>query len=187
MTLFEYIAVAASLVCSFAALRLLGGVADAFQPGRRYWVHTSWIFLLVFLITLNWWLFWSYREVEWNYARFMLSLLPLGLLYVLTTLLVPSDAPRIRSWRDYYFEIRVRFFALNIAYVGALTVNTVVLLGHPVFHWRRVLPVILCAAFAAGLLSRSPRLHAAVILGVAAFNAAVATLFGRPGAFDLSP
>ena len=109
------------------------------------------------------------------------------MLYVLTTLLVPSDAPQIRSWRDYYFEIRVRFFALNIAYVGALTVNTVVLLGHPVFYWRRVLPVILCAALTAGLLSRSPRLHAAVILGVAVLDATLATLFGRPDAFGLSP
>lgn len=62
---------------------LLEYIAAAFQPESRSWVHASWVCLGIFLISLTWWFFWSYQEVNWNYARFLIALLPVGLLYVL--------------------------------------------------------------------------------------------------------
>jgi len=59
----RYVAVAASLVCSFTAIRFLGGAAAAVRPSERYWVHATWVFLVVVLLSMQWWFFWSYRDV----------------------------------------------------------------------------------------------------------------------------
>ena len=187
MTLFEYIAVAASLVCSFVVVRLLGGIAAAFQPESRYWVHAIWVCLGIFLISLNWWLFWSYQEVDWNYTRFLIALLPLGILYVTASVVIPAEASQVRSWRDHYFTIRRRFMALNIAYVAAIVLATVVLLGSPVWHPGRVLLAIAIAMFTAGLFSESPRLHAAIVLWFTAHNLLAAVIFQSPGSFGTPP
>jgi len=74
MTLFEYVAVAASLICSFVAVRVLGAAAAVLRPGERYWVHAAWVFLVLCILSVQWWLFWSYHDVEWTYARFILAL-----------------------------------------------------------------------------------------------------------------
>ena len=44
MTLFEYLAIAFSLVLSFAAMRLVAGLPYAVQADRRYWVHLVFVF-----------------------------------------------------------------------------------------------------------------------------------------------
>jgi hypothetical protein len=41
MTLFEYLAIAFSIVFSLSATRLLGGLSHVLQPERRYWVHAT--------------------------------------------------------------------------------------------------------------------------------------------------
>jgi hypothetical protein len=184
VTLFEYVAVAASLLCSFTAARLLGGIAAAFQPGPRYWIHAGWVCLAVVSVTTNWWLFWSYHEVDWNYWRFLVALLPLVILYVLATVLVPAGSSEVRSWRDHYFEVRRRFFLLNIGYVFAFYLATVVLLGHPVLHYRRVIPASLLTIFTAGLVSDAPRLQTAVFFGFVTVNTVAAVLFQGPGDFN---
>jgi len=181
VTLFEYVAVAASLVCSFAAARLLGGLTSTLQAERRYWVHSAWAFSVLFGISLAWWLFWSYREVEWNYLRFLIALIPLGLLYVLASLLIPADADSVTSWRDHYAEIRVRFFALNLAYVAANTLNAVLLLGQPVFNQGRAISAALSALWVAGLVSANPKLHASIVLVQAGVLVAVAIAVLEPG------
>ncbi len=181
MTLFEYVAVAASLVCSFAAARVLGGIAATLQRERRYWVHATWAFSILFGISLAWWIFWSYREVEWNYLRFLIALFPLGLLYILASLLVPGDPDSITSWRNHYEEIRVRFFALNLVYLAANTLNAVLLLGQPVFDQRRAVTAAIGALWVAGMVSANPKLHAAIVLLQAGALVVAAAAVLEPG------
>jgi hypothetical protein len=61
--------------------------------------------------------------------RFLGIIAQLGTLYFIVTTLVPEGASSVRSWRDHYYSVRVRFFgALVVA--GVLTaVNTTVLIG----------------------------------------------------------
>ena len=187
MTLFEYVAVAASLVCSFVAVRLLGGLGAVLQPGRRYWVHATWVFGCLFGISLFWWLFWSYREVEWDYVRFLMALSPPAILYVIVALLIPADAQSVRSWQHHYNEIRVRFFVLNLAYVAALILNGVVLLGQPILHQRRLGPGVLGAMYVLGLVSEHPKLHAAIVLVFVGIEVIASASLLRPGSFGVAP
>ena len=41
MTLFEYLAIAFSLVLSFSAMRLVAGLPYAAHPNRRYWAASA--------------------------------------------------------------------------------------------------------------------------------------------------
>ena len=187
MTLFEYVAVAASLICSFSAVRLLGGAAPALRPEVRYWVHAVWVLMLMFLLSVQWWFFWSYRDVEWDYARFMLALSPLGLLYVQSTIVVPADTSEVKSWRAHYFDIRGRIFAIGLAMLAAMVACTVVLLGHPILHWRRVLPGSMAALFLVGLVSERPNVHGVIAVAMTALMVVAAVVFVRPGAFGIAP
>ncbi len=57
MTLFEYISVAFSIVLSFAAIRLLGGLSVCLGKARRYPPHAAWVVLLLFNCAFLWWNF----------------------------------------------------------------------------------------------------------------------------------
>lgn len=187
MTLFEYVAVAASLICSFAAVRLLGGVTTALRPESRYWIHALWIFMMVFQLSTQWWLFWAYHDIEWDYGRFILALAPFAILYVIASLLVPNDMDAVSSWKDHYYEIRVRVFSLSVALISSMILNTIVLLGHPVLHPRRIIPGTILALFAAGLASERPKTHAVIVLAVTIMMLAVSIAFLRPGSFGIAP
>ncbi len=64
MTLFEYLAIAFSLVYSFSAMRFVAGLPYATQPGRRYWVHLTFVCLLLIGTAMAFWAFWGFRDAE---------------------------------------------------------------------------------------------------------------------------
>jgi hypothetical protein len=116
-----------------------------------------------------------------------LVLSPLAILYVGASLVIPADAESVRSWRQHYFNIRVRFFALNLAYLVTNFLNTTVLLGQPIIHRRSILAAVLAGLFSVGVLSPRPQLHTAIVLVFTACNLVAAVLALRPGSFGTSP
>ena len=74
MTLFEYLAIAYSLVFSFAALRLVAGLPHAIDASRRYFVHVGHVYIVLFATVGTFWTLWSVRDLEWTFARFLLQL-----------------------------------------------------------------------------------------------------------------
>ncbi len=187
LTLFEYISVAASLICSFIAVRLLGAVGPILRRDARYWVHIAWTVFTLAMLSVQWWLFWAYREADWNYGRFVLALTPLGLVYVLSSFLVPAEPGRIECWRTHFYEVRFRVCAMALATVVTMVLCTVVLLDHPLVHPRRILPVSLIALFATGMASDRPRVHEAIIVAFAGAFTITALVFSVPGSFGVAP
>ena len=98
MTLFEYLAIAFSLVFSFAGMRLVGGLPYAVQPSRRYWIHLNFVCLLLLAAVVQFWIFWSYRTVEWTLPTFLLVLLSPGLIYYNACTLIPENSSAVESW-----------------------------------------------------------------------------------------
>ena len=187
MTLFEYTAVAASLVISFTVVRLLGGVSPALDPSRRYWVHVAWIVYGLLNATANWWTYWSYNEVSWNYSLFLLSLMPLAVAYVVAALLLPEGAREVTSWRSHFQRVRKRFYAFQIAYLVLVIVCTVAILGHPVLHVRRIIPVSMIAALSAGIVLESEGAQVVVLCLFVAINLIAGAVFIAPGSFGVAP
>ena len=92
MTLFEYLAIAFSLVLSFSAMRLVAGLPHAAQPDLRYWVHLVFVSSLLLVTALAFWNLWNYRDATWTLPRFLLILTIPGLIYFLACTLVPEQA-----------------------------------------------------------------------------------------------
>ncbi len=97
MTLFEYLAIAYSLVLSFAVLRTASGLPHALASGRRHWVRAAWTFIILAVCLFVFWAFWSYREVEWTLWRFALVLGNPILVFVSASIIVPPEPAAVHS------------------------------------------------------------------------------------------
>jgi hypothetical protein len=185
VTLFEYVAVAFSLVFSYTALRLVGGLPSALEGSRRYWVHATLVVGQLFSTAAVFWLFWSFRDVEWTFPRFLLVLASPGLVYYNACALVPENPSEVQSWRVHYFAARKRYY-LGVALWALVVVTTsTLLLDMPIAHPARVVQAGALGIGVLGASTADPRAHA----GIAAFLV-VLMLFGgfaiasEPGALS---
>ena len=182
MTLFEYLAIAFSLVFSFTAMRLLAGLPSAAQPGRRYWVHLTFTCTHLALTIAVFWSFWSFRDATWSLPRFVLVLANPGLIYFNACALIPENASSVDSWRDYYFSVRRRFFVVAICWAAVAAGSTTVLLELPLFHPQRAGEAAVLLVGFVGAMSASERVHSGLALCIIAFGPVIAfTVFAPPG------
>jgi len=182
VTLFEYLAIAFSLVFSFAAVRLVGGLPYALEPGRRYWVHLAFVFHELLRVAAGFWVFWSFREIAWSFPRFLLALVGPGLVYFLAAALVPADPSGVDSWHDFYFGVRRRYFLGIACWAVAVAIATTILVQMPWFHPFRLVQLAFLAFGIVGATSESSRVHAGLALVSLALPAiATLTVLLRPG------
>jgi hypothetical protein len=184
MTLFEYLAIAFSLVFSFAGMRLVGGLPHAVQRRRRYWVHLSIVCFQLLATVMVFWLFWSFRTVEWTFPTFLLALASPVLLYFNACTIVPENPSAVESWRDYYYSVRTRYFFGLSCWVVAVAIISTVVLGLPLLHPGRAAQAALLAAGVTGVLSSNERVHAGLVLFFLLASIVLAsTLAFQPGSF----
>lgn len=173
MTLFEYLAIAFSLVLSSAAMRLVGGLPHAFARNRRYWVHFCFLLLCLFSVAIAFWAYWSYREATWDLLKFLVALTHLGTVYFLATTIVPEDAGEVVAWRDYYYSVRARYFSGVIFLALTTATNATLLVGMPLNHPARLSQSLLLVCGVVGASTASGRIHA----GLAVFALSMTVIF----------
>ena len=164
MTLFEYLAIAFSLVFSFAALRLVSGLPYALDPDRRYWIHLCHVFILLVATATVFWTFWSFREVQWNWFLFLSALAGPGIVYYLACALIPENPSEITSWRDHFHAVRRRYFLGVCVWFVVVSVNATLFVGIPLVHPIRGVYLLVLAGGIAGASSDSTRVQVAIIL-----------------------
>jgi hypothetical protein len=182
MTLFEYLAIAFSLLFSFTAMRLIHGLPSILDPERRYPVHVGFVLIQLFGTAAVFWAFWSYRDVTWTFARFVLALTSPGLIYLCACSLVPDDPGAVQSWRTYYYSARRKYFLAVSLWALVVATGTTVLIQMPLTHPARGVQAGLLAAGIVGTASNNARVHTGILAFLAALIAtgAVAVL-SRPG------
>ncbi len=97
MTLFEYLAIAFSLVLSFSAMRLVAGLPYAMQKAERYWVHLVFVFSQLLVTVVAFWNLWGFRETTWTLPRFVLVLTIPGAIYFGACTLIPNEPSAVDS------------------------------------------------------------------------------------------
>jgi hypothetical protein len=138
MTLFEYLAIAYSLVLSFAAMRLLEGLPHAARSGRRYWPHLLLVVFSLLTCVTTFWVYWSFRSTSWDYFRFWLALANPGLNYFIACTLVPRNADSIQSWHQYFASVRRRYFVAFASWALVIAGMNSFLLSMPLGHPSRL-------------------------------------------------
>lgn len=183
MTLFEYLFVLVSIVLSFGIVRLLDGFPFALKPGRRYGIHAAWVGFALWLHMHVWWVLWSYSgDVGWNYPRFLVVLADPLLLYSVAITLVPRDPTSVPSWREHFYGVRARFFALLACWMIVVSLANWLVLGHPFLSGVRLAHLAFVAICCLGMLSARPRVQGAVVvLSAALLASSVAISFLEPG------
>ena len=164
MTHFEYISVAISIVLSLAVLRLLDALPDVFQSDKRYWVHGLWVGYLIWWTAVYWYLSWagSSWEGEFDFPTFLLLITPAGLFHLAATALVSRSPGDVASWREHFWAVRRRIFALVLALWTTLVFISFVLQRVPFVDRLRVGQVVLLGLFTIGFFSRNERTHGVV-------------------------
>jgi hypothetical protein len=184
MTLFEYLAIAFSLVLSFAAMRLIGGLPYAVAPDRRYWVHLVFVCSHLFLTILAFWQFWNLRDATWTFPKFVLTLIPPGLIYFTACTLIPEQVSTIESWRSYFYSVRCRFFIGIVLVILAGFVISLAFAPLPFGSPVRIFQLAILLGSLLGAYSSSERISAALAVVYALSLLAMAsTAFLQPGAF----
>lgn len=116
MDVFEYVSVLTSIVIGLALAHLLRGVAEIVQqPGRTavYWVHLLWVVFMLLMTPLWWWWQFALGSLdEWTLQVYFFLLLYAFILYLLCTLLFPSDMEGYTDYEEYFYSRRRWFFGL---------------------------------------------------------------------------
>ena len=162
VTLFEYIAIAFSMVLSLTVLRALSVIPHAVQAEKRYWVYLIWLVTALVGILLVFWTFWWFRDVEWNIGSFLLVLASPAVLYVYVAILVPENAADVSSWREYFYSVRVRLFLTAIVWdiVAIFGAGAIV----PIERIEVFLGLTLLLVNVIGAVSNRPLVHAVLVL-----------------------
>ena len=185
MTLFEYLAIAFSLVFSFTSMRLVAGLPHAFQASRRYWVHSCLVICQLLVTLVIFWTFWSFKGTDWRFPTFMLVLLNPGLIYFNACTLIPENPSGVESWRDYFMAIKLRYFIGVLCWQCVVVLNDILILQQPLFHPVRGFQIAWLAVTAVGALSKSHRVLAGVALSMLFMGAFISlTLAFEPGSFS---
>jgi hypothetical protein len=167
MTLFEYLAAAISIVYGLAAARLMDALPHILARDRRYWIHAAIACVCLGTIGSSWWVMWSLHTVqEWTSLGFFLVLGSSGLHYSIASLLSSSAAATVESWRDHYWEIRVRLYSLGLVWLASISAQSSVLLDVSWWHPSRLVALVGMAIFAAGAGSANPRVHAVIAISM---------------------
>jgi hypothetical protein len=178
MTPFEYLATGSSLLYSVAALRVLGGLPATLAPTRRYSLHVGLTFVLLALILVDFWVFWSFREVEWTFLGFVFALLTIGMLYYCAATLIPENPEVVTSWREHYFTMRRRTYGGLAAYGLAMFVSNSVNLGLGLQHRSRVVQLVFLAVGIVGMASAHPRVHRLLVFFLVVLMVSASFLIG---------
>ncbi len=185
MSLFEYLSIAISLVLSFAAVRLLGGLPHAMAKNRRYWIHLTAIVILLVMVMGVFWAFWSYREVVWNFPKFILLMTMPSTLYFMCASIIPENPEAIESWQDYYYSVRVQYYAGVCLFALAIIVSTTVVLNMPWSHPGRVTHVFFFIVGFLGVSTANERIHASIVsFTIFMMIFLVTTLYLQPGSLS---
>lgn len=174
---------------SLALLRAMSGIPHAVRPGRRYWLHTTWLAFALSTCLIAFWVFWPYRNVDWTIFRFMNALAVPALLYSFVALLVPPDPSIVGSWRNHFFEVRTRLFATGAVLMMAVIASNQLTLGVPWRHPSQLGNYGLLAIYSLAFASARPVVQA--MLAVTYFvltTAYLLTLLVKPDSlFRLAP
>ena len=187
MTLFEYLAIAFSLVLSLSGMRVVAGLPHAVQRDRRYWVHLCLLIQQLVFTVVVFWAFWSFRSVTWNFLTFVLFLACPSLIYFNACTLVPDNPSSVESWREYFYSVRIRYFVgvgcFGLVIVAMLTVAT----SMPLLHSGRVPQAVIILIGVIGALSPKHSVQAGIALFGLAFSVLVAVALGLQPDLILPP
>ena len=165
MTFFEYMMAMVSLIMALALSHIMRASADFLSGPRRYCVQSSWSIIIVLLILQSWWAYWDLRDIkDWSFLKYLsVFFYPLFFSFV-ASVLIPMNRDAEHDWRASFFNKRVWFFwAMLVSSIIAI-LHTWLVMDSPLFHPYRIFQLTLIFILLVGLIGKSPRTQAFVVV-----------------------
>lgn len=181
MSLFEYLAIAFSLLLSTSVMRVADGLAHALKDPGRSWLFVGQLLVALLANVSAFWNFWSFHDADWTFPRFVLAVSGPVALYVGSCTLVPRAPESIVSQSEHSRAVRRRFYLCLALWTIAIATTATVLVGMPFNHPARGAELFIFALGAIGASTDDDRIHAGLIVAAIAFAAiALTTIGARP-------
>lgn len=162
MELFNYLTIALSLLYTAAVLRVIGGISAASNKENRYFVHLILIAVSILSIVFSFWTSWAMKETQWTLPKFLLSLIDPALAYFIATVLIPENPNEIKSWKEYYYKNKHKYFIATLIYLIYIQFHGTILFNQPVLHIGKVAALIGLVPIYLGLKSSNHKIHAGI-------------------------
>lgn len=169
MGAFDYVMMLAAIVIGLALTQLMQGVGRIVENPRAskiWWVHLVWVAHTGLLSVFWWWFEFGLRRTPvWTFQLYAFVLGYAFLIYLISTILFPSDLGQARDFKHYFLSRRRWFFGMLIA---LLIVDVIDTLSKGAAHFAslgleyplsQAALVLLCVV---GIVSRRDRTQAAV-------------------------
>ena len=174
MTLFEFVSVMFSIILGLSLSQTLAGVARLVRDPnevRRFGPQTVWTTTLVLMHFLLWWSIWDFRDVSWNFPRFVVASSEPLFLFFMTALLLPSARGlEPVDLRSHFFRVRRWLMGL---YAGLMVIflldGPLVFQSEGLWSGYRIPQLVALFAVLIGLKTENSRHHwviSLVVLGV---------------------
>jgi len=184
MNSFEYISVLISVLLGLAVTHLVVGMVSMIQnreTTKVYWVHLVWVLNILVYITMWWWAFHTWADLDdWSQPIFYLLFGYSLVLSAIAGLLFPVHG-RETDYRAFFYRQFRWFFGLQVIWLSldvieVLVKESVGLRPVPADYFLLTIPVIL--GLLIGAIVKSSKYHAFLALSVLLFNAYyAATIF----------
>ena len=182
MALHDYLVIAFALLFTAAAMRIIGGLPSVLTSSNRYWVHSVFTALMPLALAVGFWNEWALRDVGWTLPLFLLALLGPSIKYFMSCTLVPENPAEVQSWREYYFNIRTRFFGGLTFLLIVQPVGAYVFFGIPWNDPLRIADALFLGLAITGWVSKSPRVHGTLaVIQAGLIILMIATFASQPG------
>ena len=171
MSAFDYVMTLAAVVLGLALTHLMQGVGRIVENPRAakvWWIHLLWVFHTGLLSVFWWWFEFGLRTTPvWTFQLYAFVLGYAFLIYLICTILFPSDLGEHRDFREYFISRRRWFFGLLIALLIVDVIDTLLKgmahftslgLEYPI---SQAAIALLCAA---GIISRRDRVQALIVI-----------------------
>ncbi|MGI9200583.1 MAG: hypothetical protein ACR2QL_05965 [Woeseiaceae bacterium] len=159
MSVMEFILVAHAIVVGLAVAEILRGLADMarteeVQISGRLLLIAGWTLLLLWQL---WWAIWQVGDrTEWTFPEFLISLIPVAILYVLARICFPEKASD-PDHPAYYSRVAPQIFLLV-----ACTYLSFAFFWQP-FVFGGIVPLVFASQLAVAVLAIiASRYHAPV-------------------------
>jgi hypothetical protein len=182
---FNYLAVLFSIIVGLAATELLQGLRDLLVARRRvvlYWPAIVRVATLLLILAQTWWaIFGLQGHLDWTFGMYAIVLLQIVLLYLVTSLALPSILPEGEiDMRALYFAHARAFYVLLVAAAAASIAKDVVIDGRLPDPGNLVFHAGFVAVALAAAVSRRDWVHkGATLITFLSFVAYVVLLFDR--------
>lgn len=171
MSAFDYVMTLAAVVIGLALthlMQVIGRIVENPRATKVWWVHLLWVAHTVLLSVFWWWFEFGLRTTPvWTFQLYAFVLGYAFLIYLVCTILFPSDFGEHRDFREYFLSRRRWFFGLLITLLIVDVIDTL-LKGWAHFTSLGLEYPISQAAFMllclAGLISRRDRVQALVVI-----------------------